>query len=247
MPVTTASALFQSFIDLVYPPSCAACGDIIAGSGPQVCQSCLNRLAPLTEPFCMRCGAPVEFPNQKKCPECLPKARYTRARAIYDYNDETIRRLIHALKYDFQTALSAPLAERMHEGFLEQYSDVRIDAIVPVPLHPARRREREFNQAELLASVIVRESGIPMRSDLLHRQRHTAPQARLPTRKRLTNVIGAFAAKGSAQGLSILLVDDIYTTGSTLSEAAAALRAAGAQRVYALTLARSLLRRLHSL
>lgn len=151
-----------------------------------------------------------------------------------------VRELIHLFKYNRQTHLRHVLARMLREGF----RDARLegawpDAIVPVPLHPARKREREFNQAEVLAQLVGRRLGIPV-ADCLRRRRFTLTQTHFHREERFENLSGAFAVKPGfdVAGRRLALVDDVLTTGSTADSCAAALRDAGAAAVVVITVAR---------
>ena len=147
-----------------------------------------------------------------------------------------MREALHRFKFGGRRALARPLADLAVEQCGGTLPD-GIDAIVPVPLAGARERERGFNQAALLAERVALRLDVPVRTRWLARPRATRPQSDLPATERLTNVRGAFRA-APAVGRHVLLVDDVLTTGATLAECARALRAAGADRIGALTVAR---------
>lgn len=247
MPISTALALFQTLVDLIYPPVCAGCGGEVAGTGPPVCEACLLSAPRIEKPVCQTCGASVDNPHTKRCHECPEKVHYHRARAVLDYQDETVKKLIHGLKFQYQTSLSVPLGGLLLEGFEQYFKDEQYDAIIPVPLHSRRKRQREFNQATLLAQTIQRAHNLPIIENVVQRIRHTRPQTSMTPVKRKTNVLGAFEVKGSSeiQGAQLLVVDDIYTTGSTTNEIARELIEAGAKHVDVLTLSRSLMKIYH--
>ena len=158
-----------------------------------------------------------------------------------------MRDAIHRLKYKGERTAAGPLARLMAE-YLELRFGSRspgspwppsVDALIPTPLHPRRLRSRGYNQSALLAHEIGKSLNMPVREDLLARIRNTRPQVETQSpQERRDNVAGSFACDADATGLTALLIDDVATTGSTLSECAAALKRAGAVRVYALTLAR---------
>ena len=151
-----------------------------------------------------------------------------------------VRQVIHQFKYGRQTHLRQVIGGWLGEALADsRLVGQRCDLIVPVPLHPARQRERGFNQAELLAEALHRRSGIPV-GDLLQRTRYTTTQTQFDRSERMENLRGAFRLRrsGDVRGLRMLLVDDVLTTGSTLSECACVLRRGGARSVYATTAAR---------
>jgi ComF family protein len=152
--------------------------------------------------------------------------------------DGHIRHAIHALKYRRVAALAEPLGDALARFWLA--APAPISAIVPVPLHPARQRERGYNQAELLARRVSRATGAPLRANGLRRTRATAVQMTLHAAERKANVADAFAAEPAVvRGADVLLVDDVCTTGATLDACAVVLKAAGAGAVFGLALART--------
>ncbi len=237
-------ALRGAFLDALFPPHCAGCA---AWSRAVFCETCLPLLRPIRAPFCDGCGEPFDPLAHAApiCARCRAKApTFRAARAAFAF-DGPLREAIHRLKYRQKSALAprlAPLLWRALENdpFLR---DFHPDFLVPVPLHRARLRKRGFNQSLLLARELSLLLGVPTR-ELLQRTRNTPPQVGLKGDARAKNVRGAFdlssraAALNGLQGARILLVDDVFTTGATLGEAAKILLGAGAGEVCALTLAR---------
>ncbi len=151
-----------------------------------------------------------------------------------------VRDLIHRFKYSRDETLRRPLGNWLAEAFDDRrLADAEPDWIVPVPLHPVRQREREYNQAALLAEWVARRSGIPYRN-VLRRMRYTTTQTQFDRRHRMRNLRGAFALRHNVSVIDkhILLVDDVLTTGATLDACSSILLEAGASRVHAITLAR---------
>jgi len=146
-----------------------------------------------------------------------------------------LREAVHGLKYGGMRVLADPLARLLAAGW--QAWGRAVDVIVPVPLHPVQRRQRVYNQSELISRALADYTGLPVQLSALERIRHTRSQVGLPMESRLTNVTGAFAC-GSAtvRGHRILLIDDVLTTGATLSACASALHEAGAGEIWGLTL-----------
>ena len=176
-------------------------------------------------------------PPPAVCSACVadgPAYDYSRSAAVYG---GVLREALHRLKFGGRRALARPLADLAVEQCGPSLPD-GIAAIVPVPLAGDRERERGFNQAALLAERVAQGLALPVRARWLARGRATRPQSDLPAAERSANVRGAFRAAPAVAGRHVLLVDDVLTTGATLAECARALRAAGADRIGALTVAR---------
>lgn len=234
--------LIDALLSTLLAPPCAACGNVLDRPlDGAVCAQCWNRITLITPPICDSCGDPlpswrIASCTARKCPRCRRRQpAVDRVRAMGPYQDE-LRAIVHALKYDGRRSVARRLGALMRDGG----SDVLFgaDLVVPVPLHPRRRRQRGFNQAVLLASQLH----LPMR-EVLRRVVHTCPQVELPAARRHKNVRNAFQVVGGARlseidGKILVLVDDVITTGATLEACARALKAAGAREVRALTAAR---------
>lgn len=228
-------------LDALFPPRCSACPRF---SRARFCSRHAPTAVPLKPPFCRVCGSPFD-PLAKHDPLCAPcreaKHSFEAARSAWVY-DGAPRDAIHRFKYGGKSALAARLAPVLLD--LLSTDDVlsghEFDGVVAVPLHPRRERKRGFNQSELLGRALARELEVPF-LPLLRRIRATPPQVGLSAKERGQNVQGAFALsprETEPVNQRILLVDDVYTTGSTLRECAAVLLRAGAPSVCALTLAR---------
>jgi len=230
----------DAVLSVVLAPSCAACDQLLEHPtrGP-VCDACWASIRPLTPPLCDQCGDPlpawraISVPLAL-CPRCRRAGRFIdRARAIGPY-DGALRAIVHAIKYEGRRSLARPLGALMrHRG-----ADVLHGAgcVVPVPLHPSRRRERGFNQAADLAGHL----DLPVVA-ALRRVRATPTQTGLPAAQRHRNMREAFGltrAGRTLRGVTVVLVDDVSTTGATLEACARVLKEAGAGEVRALTAAR---------
>ena len=230
----------DALLSVVLAPACAACDEPLdqPTRGP-VCARCWGALRPITPPFCDQCGDPLPTWREvslplARCPRCRrTHRRIDRARAIGVY-DGALRAIIHALKYEGRRSLARPLGHLMRQRGADMLAGAA--CVVPVPLHPSRRRQRGFNQAGDLA----RHLGVPV-SHALRRVRATPTQTGLPAARRHRNVRDAFAATRSARALTgaiVVLVDDVSTTGATLEACARVLKQAGVTEVRALTAAR---------
>lgn len=232
-------------LDLLFPPRCASCG----ASGALLCDACRASIRPPSPPLCPDCGRslPALVPSSSDppaaCSFCARGQRpiyLTGLRAASTY-EGAVRQAVRAFKYRGQRRLAGPLADLLTDAYRDQ--GIVADLIIPVPLHPIRRRSRGYDQAELLARALAARLHLPLRSDLLVRQRDTRPQTTLTGAERRANVANAFALARPAAGRiltgrCILLLDDVTTTGSTLDAAAAALKAAGPVALWGLAAAR---------
>jgi len=236
--------IINGLVDIVYPKTCLACKNRLKASSIDnlICVQCWDKIKKNMPPFCHSCGRHLEKSNFTKniCPACLKiKLHFDRAFSPCAYTD-IIKELIHQFKYNNKDYLGLPLSRLMIE-FIKEYNLPMdyIDFVVPIPLHKTRLREREFNQAEILSRHIAETFKKEMLSGALQRHRHTKRQADLEVNERLLNVQGSFSVTSGAhiKGKNILLVDDVLTTGATSSEAASALKNAGVNIVFVLTLA----------
>jgi ComF family protein len=233
---TTVDAL----LSVVLAPSCAACGELLEHpTGGPVCAGCWRSILPLTAPLCDRCGDPlpswrvISLPLAT-CPRCRRRPPFVARAAAVGAYDGALRAIVHAIKYEGRRSLAKPLAALMRQR-CEAVLD-GVDVVVPVPLHPSRRRSRGFNQALDLA----RHLG-PCAVRALDRTRATPSQTGLPAAQRHRNMRQAFAPAWRAPDLTgkiVVLVDDVSTTGATIDACARVLTHMGAREVRAVTAAR---------
>lgn len=241
--------LYFSFLQFLLPSRCAVCQDTLGvGSRSVVCGGCWSRIRFLCPPFCPRCGRPfwghaVAHPPSHLCQGCrVRRPRYLLARSALLYErDDPLREILLVFKHGRRESLGGHLGRLMADRAPILFGQPSIDAVVPVPLHKERERERGFNQAELLAGVVANRFHRPVLRKALARIRRTPPQAGKP-RERMRNVRGAFAVGNpeTVKDRTLLLVDDVFTTGATVNECAKVLMKAGAQGVFVYTLARVL-------
>lgn len=221
----------DALADLFYPRRCAACEQ---RSSDVLCRGCFEALPRIEDPRCGRCGMPTAF-ETFVCDACASvDFGFESARAPLMY-EGVGKEVVHALKYRGYRAVVERVMAPLMVGTLDSGS--RFDAVVPVPLHRARLRKRGFNQAELMAKAVAEEINAPV-SDRMEAVRKTRDQVELTAPQRKANVAGAFRTRGPVRG-RILLVDDVFTTGATMSECATALVRAGAAEVHALSLCRT--------
>lgn len=230
--------------DLLFPRRCPVCHGIVVPRGGLICPGCISKLSFVKSPTCKTCGKEVLHPRIEYCFDCTKRPKSFRfGLALLNY-DERARASMARIKYknkreylDFYgRALALKYGERLERSGAQ--------ALIPVPVHPSRRRARGFNQAEELARAISRslkeERGLelPVRTDVLFRVKKTAPQKELTASERFKNLIQAFeVSEEAADGLTdVILVDDIYTTGSTAEACTRLLLRAGVKNVYVLTI-----------
>ena len=222
----------QALVDLIFPPRCIYCRRM----GSHFCGACRAEASIVGDDICVRCGQPMT--KRCTCISCkrTPPGPLRGMRGAVFYGG-TVAFAIHGLKYQGKRELAQPLASYL-AGYLDAHP-IPIDALVPVPLHPDRVAFRGYNQSELLAEAVGRARRIPVHSDWVYRSRHTPPQVHLGRRERIENMRDAFApaATGILKGETVLLIDDVCTTGATLQACAEALKLAGAGDIWALTVA----------
>jgi len=219
--VTVADYLKLAIEAFVCPQACVLCDRWVANSDfSPLCSFCLDGIRPLRGPFCHKCGVPVPgnlLESHALCSSCREGSfRFSEARSWGLYEGE-LRRVIQAFKFDGHLRLVAPLADFLRQCQSEHFSNP--DCIVPVPLHPKRRRQRGFDQTLLLAKSLSAKANIPLLR-CIRRARNTVPQFGLNHEDRRRNIKGAFElTKGQGlEGKSILIVDDVMTTGATVEE-----------------------------
>jgi ComF family protein len=228
-------------LSLLYPPHCAACS-AETPSGVHLCAPCREKARRIEAPFCRTCSQPFDgaITSEFTCPNCADRTLHFDCAVAPFLSRSVVRELIHRFKYEREFYLRLPLADFAAEGFADERLRARpIDALIPVPLHSARFREREFNQADEIARLLSRRTGIPVLR-ALRRIRYTSTQTVLDRHARMENLRNAFRVRQSPAVLQrhLVLVDDVFTTGSTVDECARVLRAAGAASVRVLTIAR---------
>ncbi len=234
------SRILEPLGSLFFPAHCAGCGRS-TGEGEDLCDACAGRIEYVRAPRCEACSQP--FSGQMAeftCPNCRGEAFSFDCAVAVTLSRGPVRDMVHRLKYAREIWLARVLGGILVHGLRdERLEGMAFDGIVPVPLHPRRLREREFNQASLLAAELARASGIPV-IEALARHRYTTTQTRLDRNARRQNLRDAFILRKNADVTdnNLLLVDDVLTTGSTLDACAAVLLEGGAGSVRALTVAR---------
>lgn len=223
-------------VQLLFPLRCPVCDDIVRPFGEKICLNCMKKLKPLTPPWCMQCGKKL-WREQELCGDCRRKKHnFIRGRALYEYHSAAPA--IYRFKYSGRREYAEFFGEEAAVLLGDFIRSVKPDALVPVPLHKKRQRKRGYNQAKLLADAIGRRMDIPVYGKLLVRVKNTVPLKRQNPKERQNNLKKAFnVAQNDVKLKTIIVVDDIYTTGSTIDEVSAVLREHGVKNVYFITLA----------
>lgn len=244
----------RGLLHLLYPKRCPICDGLVSPSAGAefvwgkeklrisaslyypVCDSCRKKIIYVQEPACKQCGKPLEEVRQEFCGDCARKKHeFLQGKALWVYKGP-VKESVYRLKYGNRREYAISYAQEMARQHGRWLRRCQIEAIIPIPLHRKRMRQRGYNQAELIAVELGRLLGIPVWTDILVRNVNTRPQKELNDKERKNNLKKAFkiASKG-VQLKCVLLVDDIYTTGSTMDGAAQVLKSAGVSKVYAIS------------
>lgn len=227
-------------ITFIFPAKCRRCDTPMGvGKVPYLCDTCWEQIELLKQPWCQICGLPRWRAVCADCREHPPSFRKLRAVAFYE---PTLRKAIHLMKYEKKQVISKHLIQLLQAHLPVDLASTGYDFLLPIPLHTNRLRQRGFNQAEQMAQGVAQVWGVSVRTDILFRIRDTAPLSSLESHEeRMKNIAGAFEVRypDSIQGRKILLIDDIFTTGTTINEALKALQVANPDCVDVLTLTRT--------
>ena len=223
------------FLDMLYPRRCPVCHDI-AVPGGRICNVCREKLKPITGPRCFRCSKPLKREEQEYCKDCRKTRLFDQGIGIFPYGS-VLQESLFKLKYGKRQEYGSFYGQIAAVYSREIIRNWGVEIIIPIPLHRKRMEKRGYNQAELIAEALGKTLCIPVDSRLMKRKVNTRPQKELDYRERKQNMKNAFFLKGENRYRRILLVDDIYTTGSTIEAAAELLKRNGAENVFFLTIA----------
>jgi ComF family protein len=235
-----------ALLNILFPPLCHVCRSHLRDPTEiHLCPECRDKISLIDSPFCPVCGIPfaAEDDRDHPCGTCLTRPRpFAAARAAARF-EGPVQEIIHRFKYGKKAHLSRPLGLLTAATLAHFGAAIPCDFIVPVPLHRKRLRERGFNQSQLIGRVLAKKWKIPQSLNNLRRIRWTDPQTGLSAPERIRNIRGAFvvATPEKVKDKSLLLVDDVYTTGSTITECAKTLRRAGAREIRVVTVARAVM------
>ncbi len=231
----------EAFLTLLYPPHCTVCS-VDLERGEYLCAACKAKATAIKAPFCKICSQPFHGAIEQEftCPNCAHRSFHFEYAVTCHQSRGIIRELLIRFKYQDEFYLRHPLGAWLAEGLADsRIAGEKFDYFVPVPLHPTRERERHFNQARALAKILEKQTGTPL-LDCLKRVRKTPTQTRFDRAERMENLLNAFKMRNitSVQGKHLVLIDDVFTTGSTVDECARVLKNSGASSVRVLTVAR---------
>lgn len=223
-------------LDLVFPARCPVCDE--AAPFPElICPACRNAFVAVSGARCQKCGKHVEDEREEYCRGCrIIMHQFDRGMGLFTY--ESVAKSMYRFKYAGRREYARYYGEEIVRRLGRFIRVWKPDALVPVPVHYTRKRERGYNQAEVLAKVIGGKMGIPVEGRLIRRVRKTLPQKLLGDRERQNNLKRAFKIdRNDVKLKTVIIIDDIYTTGSTVDACAAALKCAGVKKVYFITAA----------
>ena len=235
--------VIDSLSSVLFPEVCYFCGSLNDTKGSVICSKCRSSVRSVVMPFCEICGLPLtkfdHCSHDLFCGSCMSNApAYDKARYGVYYED-AVRSAITRFKFHASLFNVRPIAEFLIDAFNRHYADESIDVILPIPIHRKRLIERGFNQVITLSKKLSHSTGIPIERTSLIKKRHTKPQVGLPRSKRILNLKNAFLVSKPERicGKRVLIIDDVSTTGATVSEAAKAVKKAGASYTAVLVLA----------
>lgn len=227
----------ERILNLFFPRRCPVCDDVVKSSEGLVCRRCVSQLRYITGSVCMKCGKKLNSAEAEYCHDCSNKHHfYDSGMALYDY--QSIADSIYRFKYKGRREYAQFYGEEICRHLGPDLKRLKPDVLIPVPIHRKRKQERGYNQAAVLAHAVSQGLSIPVEEKLMIRQRKTTPQKELSGPERQNNLKKAFKILQNDVKLNtIIIVDDIYTTGSTIDAMAEELRESGVSRIYFIALA----------
>lgn len=234
-----------TFLDVIYPPRCPICDGVRFFNEDVCCKVCREKISFVTEPFCMCCGRPLSREDREFCFDCSKKKRSYQNGLSLGVYEGALRDSIVRCKFHGRQEYASWYADEIVQLQSERLKALQADAIVPIPMHPRKERKRGYNQAALFGTELAKRLDTPMVGNILLRTRFTEPQKELNDTARLQNLLDAFAVdeirlaeyKKNHSFERVILVDDIYTTGSTMEACARLLRKSGVTFIAPVTVA----------
>ncbi|MCQ2422980.1 MAG: ComF family protein [Lachnospiraceae bacterium] len=234
-----------SILEFLYPPRCPICDGVRFSDEPVCCPSCIEQVSYVSAPYCMCCGRPIERDDREFCYDCSRKKRNYSGGVSLGAYEGALKESVLRFKFHGREEFASWYAEKLTERYEKELFRFHATLILPVPMHKRKERRRGYNQAASLAKELSERLSVPVRSDILLRTRYTEPQKNLNDVARLQNLLNAFAVeeeklteyKKNHSIERVILVDDIYTTGSTMEACARVLKKAGVERIMPVTIA----------
>lgn len=225
----------EIFLRIIFPPRCVVCEKLLF-IDEEICKECREKLPFVGNIYCMKCGKPLES-ERELCTDCKRRKHYfTRGVALWSYSP-ALKKSLYRFKYNNKQYYAQYYGKELACRYGWMIRGWGIEKIIPIPLHRKKEKQRGYNQAYLLAKELSRLTDIPVDDKIITRIRNTVPQKKLNDRERQKNIKDAFKINQNVVKLkTILLVDDIYTTGSTFDEVARILAEAGVSRIYVISL-----------
>lgn len=222
--------------ELLFPRRCAVCDEIVKFGKNTICNGCRDKFKTITEPWCLKCGKKLKSAEGEYCADCRKGNHcFTRGRAVFEY--DSVVHSLYRFKYQGRQEYAEYYGKYAADFLKDEMEFRRADAIIPVPLHYLRQRKRGYNQAALVAEVISKEWNIPVKHNLIVRRKNTKPLKGFNPSQRQNNLKKAFKILQNDVKLdTIVIIDDVYTTGSTIDAMAQVLQSVGISRIYFLTL-----------
>lgn len=223
-------------LDLFFPKRCPVC-DRVLRLGEEICPECAENLARISPPYCKKCGKPIEDERKEYCTDCQENVHlFKEGRALYEYR--SIRHSLYRFKYKGRYEYAEFYGRELAENLGKVIREWKPDALIPVPLHFRRKQLRGYNQAEAVAAALGKRMGVLVNTTLIKRVKRTVPQKQLNRQMRQNNLKKAFKIyRNDVKLNTIIIIDDIYTTGSTVDAMAAVLQEAGIKNIYFIALA----------
>lgn len=222
---------------LLFPPRCPICDEPIKIGEFGICGDCMKKVQYVMQPRCCKCGKHLETEAEEYCKDCEERTHYFDAgRALYEYT--SVNQSLYRFKYSGRCEYAEVFGEEIAFYLKDFLKEIKPDGLIPVPMHPKKERRRGYNQATLLARAVGKAASLPVYEDIVRRIRNTKPLKMLNPEERLNNLKKAFILGGNGVKLKVVvIIDDIYTTGSTIDEIAKLLRDAGIEKIFFITLA----------
>ena len=225
---------FEKCLGILYPQTCCFCGKV---SKNNICSKCAKKVTYIQEPICKKCGKPIRYEEKEYCGDCVEKNLwYEQGRSVWLHTGN-VPWSIYQFKYHNRRIYGKFYAKELFRLYGELIRKWKIDVIIPIPLYSKRRRKRGFNQSEIIAKQLGKLMNIPVNGKAVVRVHNTKPQKELSHKERKKNLKDAFRVTRYWKGQKrVLLIDDIYTTGSTIDSVAKVLKEKGAYKVWFLTI-----------